>query len=414
MIGKAIRYIPQVRSIPVGVDWLLLTLCAAVISVGLIMIASASVSYAELTYDDRWFFVKRHLIWLGMGLVASVVMISIPSYIWRNYGGWLFILALILMVAVLIPGIGRKVNGSQRWLQLGPLTFQASEAVKFSVIIFFASYLARRGVELRQQWRGFFKPVGVILLVAILLLLEPDFGTTVVLVVTVVAMMFLAGIRLFHFGLLVVTGVAGLAAIAVLSPYRMQRLITFLDPWADQFNSGYQLTQSLIAFGQGRWFGVGLGNSVQKLFYLPEAHTDFIFAIVAEEFGLFGCCAIIALMAALIARLFRIAHQAIAQGAMFSGFAVFGVAALFSGQSIINIGVASGFFPTKGLTLPFISYGGSSLLINCALMALVLRIDWELKNPAPVAVPEAKASQPLRTRKLNSVNDRPTVEVAHA
>ncbi len=391
------------------IDWTLLGLWAAVLSVGLIMIASASVSFAETTYGDAWFFVKRHMIWLGLGLAGGVFVAAIPTRLWHNHGGWLLILAVLLLVAVLIPGVGRKVNGSQRWLQLGPLTFQASEAVKFCVIIFFASYLSRRGAELRQQWRGFIKPVAVISLIGLLLLLEPDFGTTVVLVATAVAMMFLAGIKLFHFGLLVAGGAAGLAAIAVLSPYRMQRLITFLDPWADQFNSGYQLTQSLIAFGQGQWFGVGLGHSVQKLFYLPEAHTDFIFAIIAEELGLFGGCGVIALFGLLMARLFKIAQQAIAKQQLFSGFAVFGIAIMMSGQAIINIGVASGFLPTKGLTLPFISYGGSSLLMSCALMALVLRIDWELKGlPLPQQLKSvAKTKKSSRKKPANdaSVSD---------
>jgi cell division protein FtsW len=247
---------------------------------------------------------------------------------------------------------------------------------------------------MRQQWRGFIKPVVVIGLIGLLLLLEPDFGTTVVLVATVVAMMFLAGIKLFHFSLLVAAGAGGLAAIAIFSPYRMQRLITFLDPWADQFNSGYQLTQSLIAFGRGEWFGVGLGHSVQKLFYLPEAHTDFIFAIIAEEFGLIGSAIVMGLFALLMVRLFSIAQQAIAKQAYFCGFAVFGIAIMMSGQAMINVGVASGFLPTKGLTLPFISYGGSSLLISCALMALVMRIHWEIK-----ALPELVVEKPTKKAK---------------
>jgi cell division protein FtsW len=376
------------------VDWTLLSLWWAVVSVGIVMIASASVSFAEANYGDAWFFVKRHIVWLGLGIGGGILVAAIPTRLWSNHGGWLLILALLLLMAVLVPGIGRKVNGSQRWLQLGPLTFQASEAVKFCTIVFFASYLARRGAEMRQQWRGFIKPVVVIGLIGLLLLLEPDFGTTVVLVATVVAMMFLAGIKLFHFSLLVAAGAGGLAAIAIFSPYRMQRLITFLDPWADQFNSGYQLTQSLIAFGRGEWFGVGLGHSVQKLFYLPEAHTDFIFAIIAEEFGLIGSAIVMGLFALLMVRLFSIAQQAIAKQAYFCGFSVFGIAIMMSGQAMINVGVASGFLPTKGLTLPFISYGGSSLLISCALMALVMRIHWEIK-----ALPELVVEKPTKKAK---------------
>jgi cell division protein FtsW len=264
---------------------------------------------------------------------------------------------------------------------------------------------------LQQTWRGFLKPMGVVGLLGVLMLLEPDFGSTVVLAATVVAMLFVAGIKLGHFFLLVLAAVGSLGAVAVLSPYRMQRLITFLDPWSDMFNSGYQLTQSLIAFGRGQWTGMGLGHSIQKLLYLPEAHTDFIYAVIAEEFGLIGGLMVMGLLGTLIYRLVMMAREAIAKQQLFSGLVVFGVAMMFACQTLINIGVASGFLPTKGLTLPFISYGGSSLLVSCALMMLVMRVYWELSvvpmparaatraepRPESVAPPRAPRVDPAAT-----------------
>jgi cell division protein FtsW len=254
-------------------------------------------------------------------------------------------------------------------------------------VVFFASFFARRYQELHFGWQGFLKPLLIVGVFVGLLLLEPDFGSSVVLSVTVFAMMFIAGVRLWHFLLLILIGVGGLASVAILSPYRMQRLITFLDPWADQFNTGYQLTQSLIGFGRGEWAGLGLGNSLQKLFFLPEAHTDFIFAIIAEEFGLLGAAVVIGLFALLISRIFVLAKNNVAAGKMFPALASFGIAILFAFQVFVNVGVSSGLLPTKGLTLPFISYGGSSLLISCVLMAFVMRVQWELL--AVVAVPPA-------------------------
>src|SRR5690606_990343 len=243
--------------------------------------------------------------------------------------------------------------------------------------------------ELQTQWKGVIKPLAIIAAVVGLLLLEPDFGGSVVVAGTIVAMMFVAGMKLWQFTGLLAVGCGRLGMAAVLSPYRMERLVAFLDPWADQFDSGYQLTQSLIAFGRGEWFGLGLGNSVQKLFYLPDAHTDFIFAIIAEEFGLLGAATVVLLFAALVWRILLIGKRAIAHNDAFTGLAAFGIAVLFAAQAFINVGVSSGLLPTKGLTLPFISYGGSSLIISCVLIGIVVRLDWELMNRA-VQAPAAK------------------------
>lgn len=300
-----------------ALDWTLLSLWLLMLSLGLVMVASASITFADHTYGDTWFFVKRHLIYLMLGLSAGFCVLLIPTKLWQRYSSYILIFALVLLALVLVPGIGRRVNGAQRWIALGPITVQASEIAKFAALIFFASFFARRQQELNSGWWGFSKPVAIMAVLALLLLLEPDFGSTVVISVMVFSMLFLAGALLWQFSLLVLAGVGSLALMAWISPYRMKRLSAYLDPWADQFDSGYQLTQSLIAFGRGEWFGAGLGNSVQKLFYLPEAHTDFIFSIYAEEFGLVGVILIIALFSVLIWRILCISRRAIVQQKLF-------------------------------------------------------------------------------------------------
>lgn len=364
------------------VDWVLITLLWAIASVGIILVTSASVSIADSLYGDSLRFAKRHSVYLLLGVAVACFVASIPSTLWRRFGPLFLVLSLVLLTAVLIPGLGKRVNGSQRWFDLGFITVQASEIVKFCMIVYFASYFSRRQEDLLQGWKGFCLSIGTIGLVAGLLLLEPDFGSAVVISISAVAMLFLAGVRLPQFSILILIGVLGVIGMVYFSDYRMQRLVGFLDPWADQYNTGYQLTQSLIAFGRGEWFGLGLGNSIQKLFYLPEAHTDFIFAILAEELGLFGVLLVLSLYAGLIARIFNISRRAIEQDDKFVALASFGIAAVFSTQVLINVGVASGFLPTKGLTLPFVSWGGSSLLANFALIGFLLRLDWELRTNA--------------------------------
>jgi cell division protein FtsW len=293
------------------------------------------------------------------------------------------VLGVAVLALLLVPGIGREVNGATRWIGFGPINLQPSELMKLFFVVYLAGYMTRRQRELCNTWFGMLKPLGLLGLVLALLLLEPDFGAAVVIAGTAMAMLFLGGARLLPFIVLLVLALVGAGALAVWSPYRLRRLITSLDPWSDQFSSGYQLTQALIAFGRGEIFGVGLGNSVQKLFYLPEAHTDFVFAIIAEELGLLGGVAFIALFAALIARILWIARVAAGRQQLFSAHVCFGVALLLAAQVFINIGVNAGLLPTKGLTLPFLSYGGSSLLILFAMMGLVLRIELELRG-APV------------------------------
>ncbi|MBY6212637.1 putative lipid II flippase FtsW [Microbulbifer agarilyticus] len=360
-------------------DWVLPFCVAALASIGVVMVASASVAFAADLYNDQWYFLKRHLVFLAAGVVGALILSRISLNTWSNLSWTLLIFAVAMLVAVLIPGVGRAVNGSMRWIALGPITVQPAEVAKFCCLVFFASFLTRRHEKLRH-WTSFMVPISVLGIVALLLLLEPDFGSVVVISGTALAMVFLAGARLPHTFMLVAVAACGLVMMAIFSPYRLQRLTTFWDPWAEQYAAGYQLTQSLIAFGRGEWFGVGLGNSVQKLFYLPEAHTDFVFAILAEEWGLVGGLLVIGLYAALTWSLLRLVRKALAKQAYFTALLTFGIAVLLAGQAFVNMGVASGLLPTKGLTLPFVSSGGSSLVVCFGLFALAVRAQKELNS----------------------------------
>ncbi len=365
---------------PAAFDWSLLLLPMALVSIGVVMVASASLDFAAFKYGDPWFFTRRYLLFLTLGCAIGAIIFLIPIEIWNRYSIVLLALGFALLCVVLIPGIGKSVNGAQRWISLGGFTLQASELAKFTFVIFFASFLSRRTEEFQTSWSAFFNLIIVLGAFITLLLIEPDFGSAVVLCITAGAMMFVAGVPIIRFILLALVAVIGLALMAVMTPYRWERLVTYLDPWEKQFSSGYQLVQSLIAFGRGEWVGLGLGNSLQKLFFLPEAHTDFIFAIVAEEFGLVGATAVVVLFAWLVVRILKLASVAKAQGRLFVVFALIGVATLLASQAFINMGVSSGLLPTKGLTLPFISYGGSSLIVNCAFVALILRMNWEVHS----------------------------------
>lgn len=353
----------------------------ALLLVGLVAISSASISYAEWHYQNPWYHMQRHLVYIALALVAAVVVYRVPLKFWYDTGWvWLFV-ALALLMLVLIPGIGKNVNGSQRWLALGGFTLQPSEAAKLALVVYLAGYLVRRAEEVREDWAGFLKPVGVVGMIALLLMVEPDFGATVICVATAFGMLFLAGVRLGHFLAVVGVSLLALGALVFSAPYRVARLVAYTDPWADPFGSGFQLIQSLIAYGRGEWLGVGLGNSVQKLFYLPEAHTDFVFSIWAEETGFVGTLAVMSLYVLLIGRILWVGRQAVTQGETFGGYVAYGVALVFSGQAFVNMGVSSGLLPTKGLTLPFISYGGTSLIVCCVMLALVLRTERDLREP---------------------------------
>ncbi|TWI58474.1 cell division protein FtsW [Pseudomonas duriflava] len=364
----------------IDLDFPLLAGCLALLGLGLVMITSASSEVAAAQAGNPLYYMIRHLIYLVIGIVSCGVVLMIPMATWQRFGGMLLIAAFVVLIMVLIPGIGREVNGSLRWIGFGLFNVQPSELAKVFVVIYLAGYLVRRQDEVRHSWMGFFKPFIVLLPLAGLLLREPDFGATVVMMGAAAAMLFLGGVGLFRFVLMVVVAVGAVFVLVQTQEYRMQRLITFTDPWADQFGSGYQLTQALIAFGRGGWFGLGLGNSIQKQFYLPEAHTDFVFAVLAEELGLVGALATVGLFLFVCIRGLYIGYWAEQAKQYFSAYVAYGLSMLWIGQFLINIGVNVGLLPTKGLTLPFLSYGGSSLIICCVSMALLLRIEWERRT----------------------------------
>jgi cell division protein FtsW len=356
----------------------LIACTAALLSMGLIAVTSASIEMAA-SEGSPFGYGIRHTVNLTVAMVLAFLVYRQPMHYWFRTGGYWLLLGFVMLALVLIPGIGREVNGSRRWLALGPLTLQCSEFVKMFVIIFMAGYLVRRQTEVQESFSGFVKPMGVLFCITGLLLAEPDFGATVVTVGTAFALLFIGGARIGQFIAIACAAVAGASLLVISAPYRMKRLTAFTDPWADQFNTGYQLTQSLIAFGRGEWLGLGLGNSVQKLFYLPEAHTDFVFAVWAEEFGFVGAVFVLMIFAVLISSILVLSRRAVAMKRWFEAYIAFGVAMLISFQVFINIGVASGLLPTKGLTLPFFSYGGSSLMLFCSLIAVLLRVNQELK-----------------------------------
>jgi cell division protein FtsW len=344
---------------------------------GLLMVASASIEVSDHQLHQPFYFFYKQLIFMVFGLVVGSVIVQFDIAFWEKSGGTLLVGTLLLLALVLFPGIGHSVNGSMRWISLGFIGLQVSDIAKFAVVVYIAGYLLRYNADIQDTLLGFLKPMGVLAVIMLLLLKEPDFGAAVVIMATALGMMFLAGMRLRNFTALMVVVLAALAIIAVSAPYRLMRLTSFLDPWAHPYNSGYQLTQSLIAFGRGGWFGVGLGKSIQKLFYLPEAHTDFLFAVIAEELGLVGLLVVVGLFAFLVVRIFMIGRKAQQLGQHFAGFLAYGFGLWIAMQFAVSMGVNSGLLPTKGLTLPFMSYGGSSMLVNCITIAVLLRIDYE-------------------------------------
>jgi len=356
--------------------WLIISVVALFI-IGLMMVASSSVMVSTKLYHQPFHFLIRQVCFLTFGIIIGFGIVRIDSSFWEKYSLPLLLICLLMLILVLIPGIGKVVNGSRRWLSLGPIGVQVSELAKIIMIIYLAGYLVRQKKNMSMGILGFIIPLAVLSIVVLLLLLEPDFGASVVIAGTVMAMLFLTGVKFrYYVGLIILVGVC-LAFLAVSSPYRVARLTTFLNPWADQFNSGYQLTQSLIAFGRGGWFGTGLGEGVQKLFYLPEAHTDFLFAVLGEEFGFFGIILVLGLYSILVFRGFIIGFTAYSQDRLFAAFAAYGITFWAGLQASINIGVNAGLLPTKGLTLPLMSYGGASIVVNCMAIALLLRIDHE-------------------------------------
>ena len=365
--------------------WLVLVVLFLLVA-GVVMVASASVALAERLHQDPFYYLQRQVLALGVGLGFAAAILKSPVSLWEKLGTPLLLLAILLLVLVLIPGIGREVNGSARWIRIGPVNFQSSELAKVCIIAYIAAYLVRHAGHLHLTVTGFMRPIAVITLISGLLLLEPDYGTVVVFFLTTIGMLFMAGIPASRFFFWVPVIMAALAALVVFSPYRLERLKAFMDPWADPFNSGYQLTQSLIAFGRGEWFGAGLGSSVQKLFYLTQAHTDFIFAITAEELGLLFTLLVTLAFFVFVWRAFSIAATAHQLGKHFAAHMAYGIGLIIGIQAFIHMGVNVGLLPTKGLTLPLFSYGANSIVSSCILVAILLRIDLENRYPRGVRV----------------------------
>jgi cell division protein FtsW len=370
---------------PFAWDFVTLGLVAALLLVGLVMVTSASMSVAAKD-GDPFFFLERQFLFGLCGVMAAWLVTRVPAEFWEKHSLVLLLVGLGLLFLVLIPGLGAKINGARRWMRVGPMNFQVSELAKVLVLTWICSYCVRKRAELEQTFSGLMKPVGLLIVAGVLLLAEPDFGATTVLFATGFAVLFVAGARLRYVILLVTAVAAAFAVLALTSAYRLKRLTVFLHPWDDPYNSGFQLTQSLIAIGRGGWFGVGLGSSIQKLFYLPEAHTDFVFAVLAEELGLIGVIGVIGLFMALVWRAFRISRMASQAGLTFQSYLALAFGVWLGLQAIVNIGVNMGALPTKGLTLPLISYGRSSLIVSLAWLGVLLRIYHEVKCSSRSAV----------------------------
>jgi cell division protein FtsW len=363
-----------------GVDPALAWSALMLAAFGLVMVYSASIAMAEaerFTGYRSGYFLVRHVVYLAIGLAFAVTLFRVPVWLWQRAAPWLFLAGSLMLIAVLIPGIGREVNGSRRWIPLGIASFQPSELMKLFVVLYAADYTVRKAAFMDNFRKGFLPMFGVMALIAFLLLREPDFGALVVVTAIAMGILFLGGLNWRLFAGLAVLLAAAFVALILASPYRLQRILGFMDPWSDAYGKGYQLSHSLIAFGRGEWFGVGLGASVEKLFYLPEAHTDFLLAVIAEELGFVGVAAVITLFLFIVHRSFAVGRQAASLERYFAALAAQGIGVWLAAQAFINMGVNMGLLPTKGLTLPLLSFGGTGIVVNCMAIAILLRIDWE-------------------------------------
>lgn len=357
-------------------DRQLVWLALSLMLIGLVMVTSASFPISYRLTAQPFYFMYRHALFLLLALFTATVILQVPIEKWLKYSTSLLVISVVLLSIVLIAG--KSVNGASRWIPLGLFNLQPAEVAKLSLFIFMSGYLVRKQDAVRETFfDGFLKPIMVFALLAILLLAQPDLGTVVVMLVTLFGMLFIAGAKLSQFIALMVAGVLCVIGLIVIEPYRIRRVTSFLDPWEDPFGSGYQLTQSLMAFGRGNWFGQGLGNSIQKLEYLPEAHTDFVFAVVGEELGFVGVFFILLLLMGLVLKAIYIGKKAFEENQQFGGYLAFGIGIWFSFQTLVNVGAAAGMVPTKGLTLPLISYGGSSLIVMSVAVSILLRVDFE-------------------------------------
>ena len=362
------------------IDHVLLWGTLLLLGIGLVFVYSASIATAEggrFTNYQPAYFLIRHSVFLCIGLIAAVVAFQIPLNLWKRYAPLLFMVGFVLLAIVLVPGLGRDVNGARRWIPLGFANLQPSEMMKLFAVLYAADYTERKINVMHDLKQAFLPMFGAMAVVGALLLKEPDFGAFVVIISIAMGILFLGGLRARLFALLIVGLLIAFALLIVVSPYRRDRIFGFMDPWSDAFGRGYQLSHSLIAFGRGEWWGVGLGASVEKLFYLPEAHTDFLLAVIAEELGFVGVLTVILLFALVVQRAFAIARQCVQLDRLYPALVAMGIGIWIGVQSFINMGVNMGLLPTKGLTLPFMSFGGSGILANCVAIAILLRVDWE-------------------------------------
>ena len=362
------------------IDLILLGAGFILLMIGMVMVSSASIAIADDQHGDPFFFLKKQFLAALIGCCAAFIGMFIPIRTWKNLSLPLLLLGITLLIIIFIPDIGRTVNGSTRWISVAGINFQVSEPARLCLLIYVAGYLVRRNRQLRESISGFIPPIIILCITCGLLLFEPDYGASVVLLLSIMPMLFSAGARIRDFAIFVAISMIGMTVIAFLTPERIERLYTFLEPWEYSQQGGFQLTQSLIAFGRGDWFGVGLGNGVQKLFYLPEVHTDFIFAVLVEELGLFGALVMILLFTILVIRIFQIALKAARLERLFEAYLSIGIGSWLAIQTCINIGVNIGALPTKGLTLPLVSYGRSSLIITIIAIGMILRISHEISG----------------------------------
>lgn len=369
----------QKQRIMADFDQALVWSALLLLSIGLVMIYSASIAIAEAQFgaDRAGHYLLRHSAYLGVGLILGFIVFQAPMQFWQKYNIYLFVVSALLLALVLVPGIGHEVNGSRRWISLYVVNIQPSEFMKFFMILYAADYVNRKAADLDYLLKGFLPITAVLSIVGFLLLLEPDFGAFFVVTALAMSILFLGGVSLKIFIGLIGILAAGLYGLILSSPYRLDRVVAFMDPWADPYGKGYQLSHALIAFGRGEWLGVGLGGSVEKLFYLPEAHTDFLLSVLAEELGFAGVVTVIILFIGLIMRAFVIGRLAAKLESPFSALVAQGIGIWIGMQALINMGVNMGVLPTKGLTLPLLSFGGSSITATCIALAVLLRIDWE-------------------------------------
>ena len=372
--------VEKIRGLWQRYDSQLIIAVLALMGIGLVMVASSSISIATRALGDPLYFFWRQSVYVALGLVMMLVATRIPLQVWRKSGPVLLGVGALMLLLVFVPGLGREVNGSMRWLSLGPINLQPSEPMKLFMVLYLAGYLVRRGELVRNTVGGFIRPMSMLAVIGVMLLFEPDYGATVILFTTALGMLFLGGVPFWSFVGWAAFVVVSMGVVVMAAPYRVERLLTFMNPWADPFGSGFQLTQALIAIGSGEWFGVGLGSSVQKLFYLPEAHTDFLFAVLAEELGMVGVLVVILLFTFVVWRAIAIGTRAEMAGHAYGAYLAYGVGLLIGLQAFVNIGVNMGILPTKGLTLPLMSYGGSSLLVNSFAVGLVMRVDHEMRG----------------------------------